>query len=240
MTAYSYDAERIDKRIISFLEAQTPVMAAEARATHVGTRSFLYGVSNAACRGILNSVSQDINLLGREGQIALLDLLAGGTSHEEKSMVGFLLKMRPGLRAHLPPPILRRWISAFDGWAQIDALCQNVFTAEEMLTDWPGWNALLDELSRSTDERDQRAGLVLLVGPVRRVRDPGLVARAETSLRRALEFDGSLVQRAVSWLLREMVRRYAHEVERFLQLHESEMPGFVVREVSDKFTRSAL
>lgn len=224
---------QIHARIVSLLETQTPALEAETRANHARTGVHRYGVSNAACRGILNTVSHQINALDHDGQQAILDRLAAGTSHEEKTMVGLLLKMRPKLRAGIAPAKLKAWIHHLDGWTQIDSLCQHVFTAEEMLTDWPNWSTVLQNLSQSGDERDQRAGLVLLVGPVRRTHDPRLVERAEISLRNALGYDVPLVQRAISWLLREMMHLYPGEVSRFLKLHESELPDSVVREVSE-------
>ena len=231
MTIVTHEVEQIHNRIVALLEAQTPELAPGYQTAPETTCDHVYRVSTSACHGILKSVAPEMNRLPDPELITLLDLLAAGRSHEEKIMLGMLLRMRCTLRGRMRPAYLRRWLIHFSGCAQVDSLCQDVFTSEEILTDWNGWQELLEELSLSADPREQRAGLTLLAGPVRRARDERLLTQARETLDAALETRDPLVTSAVGRLLGGMVRMYPAEVERFILVNESELSRSILREV---------
>ena len=79
--------------------------------------------------------------------------------------------MSTPIRASVKPKDIERWLGKLNGWAEVDSLCQNVFT-DELSNDWPNWQKLIGRLSKSTDINKRRASLVLLTRPVHAFRDP--------------------------------------------------------------------
>jgi 3-methyladenine DNA glycosylase AlkD len=121
-----------------------------------------------------------------------------------------------------------------NGWAEIDGLCQNVFSAEEMIADWPGWERLLEQLSRDANINKRRAALVLLNSPVHytddaRFRDLALIVIDRLKAERDI-----LITKAVSWLLRSMITRHRGAVETCLAEHGPSLPAIAVRETRTK------
>jgi len=166
--------------------------------------------------------------------LAVVESLFEGESHEEKTLAAILLGCHPTGRRDALPDDVDRWLGCLNGWAEIDSLCQNVFSAQEMLADWPEWRRLLEQLSRDANINKRRAALVLLNGPVHYTDE----ARFRDL---ALEFIGRLkgerdilITKAVSWLLRSMITRHREAVEACLAEHGSSLPAIAVRETRTK------
>jgi hypothetical protein len=65
-----------------------------------------------------------------QGFLSVVESLFAGASHEEKTLAALLLGYHaPGRRAARPKDV-DRWLDHLRGWAEIDSLCQNVFSAE--------------------------------------------------------------------------------------------------------------
>jgi 3-methyladenine DNA glycosylase AlkD len=134
----------------------------------------------------------------------------------------------------LNPDHLERWLGQLNGWAEVDSLCQNLFTAEEMLADWAAWERLLDRLSTDVDINKRRAALVLLTGPVHYSADPRFLDRALIAIRRLKAERDILITKAVSWLMRAMTSRHRAAVERVLAEDDGALPKIAVRETRIK------
>jgi len=166
--------------------------------------------------------------------LAVVESLFEGASHEEKTLAAILLGCHPAGRREARPDDVDRWLSLLNGWAEIDSLCQNVFTADQMLADWTGWKRLLEQLSRDANVNKRRAALVLLNSPVHytddaRFRDLALVAIDRLTVERDI-----LITKAVSWLLRSMITRHREAVEACLAEHGSSLPAIAIRETRTK------
>src|SRR5438105_8330720 len=103
--------------------------------------------------------------------LAVVESLFAGASHEEKTLAALLLQGDAGIRREVHPDDVDRWLSHLAGWSEVDSLCQSVFTATELLADWPAWRSLIRRLSTNANSNERRASLVLLTGPVHRCDD---------------------------------------------------------------------
>src|SRR6202034_3969802 len=114
------------------------------------------------------------------------------------------------------PPDLERWLGELNGWAEIDCLCQSVFTAEDLTANWPAWRALIERLATDPNINKRRAAMVLLNAPVRGADDPRFRDLALQVLDRLKGERDILITKAVSWLLRTMAARHRAAVEGYL------------------------
>lgn len=164
----------------------------------------------------------------------LLNSLSQGETHNEFSLIGVLLGRLPKLRKTLEPHYLDRWLERAEGWAEVDSICQSNFTAEEMLASWRQWKSVLVSLSKSRNVHKRRASLVLLTKPVRDSADARLSKLAFANLDRLKHEKDILVTKAISWLLRELIKHHRQEVEAYLQHNADSLPKIALRETRNK------
>lgn len=166
--------------------------------------------------------------------LATASSLIAGRSFEEKSLGCMLLQYRGDVRSSVGPDDVERWLEVLVGWAEVDSLCQSVFTAEDLLTDWAGWRALLSRLGNSGSPNKRRASLVILTGPVRKSADPRLLEAAFSTIDRAKSERDVPVSKAVSWLLRSLAAHHGAAVAAYLSANERVLAPFVIRETRVK------
>jgi 3-methyladenine DNA glycosylase AlkD len=166
--------------------------------------------------------------------LEVVDSLFDGESHEEKTLGALILGYHAPARRAVRLPDLDRWLGKVNGWAEVDSLCQNVFPAEDMIADWPGWKALLQRLARDANINKRRAALVLLTGPVRYSDDPRFHDLAVETIDRLKPETPILITKAVSWLLRSMAARRAEDVAQYLDRNETTLPKIALRETRTK------
>ena len=140
----------------------------------------------------------------------------------------------PKARKAVTPQDVDRWLGELTGWAEVDTLCQNLFTGEGMLADWPAWRGLFEGLSRDGNINKRRASLVLLTGPVRYGDDARFSDIAFAMIERLKGERDVLVTKAVSWLLRSLTTRHADAVARYLEANAATLPKIAVRETRTK------
>jgi 3-methyladenine DNA glycosylase AlkD len=162
--------------------------------------------------------------------LAVIDSLFAGDSHEEKTMPGFILAMDRTIRRAVRPSDLDRWLGELNGWAEIDCLCQSVFTAEDLAADWPAWKGLIERLAGDANINKRRAALVLMNAPVRGSDDPRFRDLALETLDRLKGERDILITKAVSWLLRTMTGRHRAIVEDYMAREADRLPKVAVRE----------
>ncbi len=169
-----------------------------------------------------------------EAVFAVVDSLTKGQSHEETTLAAMLLAANRKARPEVTTQDLDRWLGRLNGWAEVDTWCQNLFTAEDMLADWPAWRGLIERLSRDQNINKRRAALVLLNGPVRYSPDPRFRDLAFEVLDRLQAERPILITKAVSWLLRSMVTRHREAVMAYLAANEASLPAIALRETRTK------
>ena len=157
-------------------------------------------------------------------------LLTEGDTYEEQTAGGEVLRFRADVRALVEPRQLEEWLRHQVGWAEVDSLCQSTFPAEQLLSRWAEWKALIVRLSESDNINQRRAALVLLTGPVTHSADGRLSDLAFAVIDRLAPERPILITKAVSWLLRCLVRTHREEVETYLAGKGAELPAIAVRE----------
>lgn len=171
---------------------------------------------------------------GPEETLAVLDSLFAGESHEEKTLPGFILAADRTARRAVRLRDLDRWLGELNGWAEIDCLCQSIFTAEDMVADWSAWKAFVERLAGDANINKRRAAMVLLNAPVRSSNDPRFRDLALQVIDRLKDERDILITKAVSWLLRSMTGPHRAAVEQYLAREADRLPKVAVRETRIK------
>lgn len=166
--------------------------------------------------------------------LAVVESLLHGVSHEERTLATLLLRYGARARQAATPAGVERWLGELNGWAEVDSLCQNLFTAEDLLADWPGWEGLLDRLTTDPNINKRRASLVLLTGPVHYSDDGRFAERALVAIDRLKAERPILITKAISWLMRCMTTRHRAAVERLIAHGAASLPKVAVRETRIK------
>lgn len=164
----------------------------------------------------------------------LLDSLYKGKYDDEKQVGGKLLQYYPVHKRNIEPARLNIWLNHLDGWSQVDSLCQSVFSAEDMTENWNKWQKTLVNFSKDKNISKRRASLVLLTAPVRQSTNVEFVNLALTLINRLKHEKDILITKAISWLLREMIKNHKNRVAVYLQKNQDGLPKIAVRETKKK------
>jgi 3-methyladenine DNA glycosylase AlkD len=137
-------------------------------------------------------------------------------------------------RRQLGPALYKDWLDHTNGWAAVDAICYNNFTASEMLDNFGPWKTLITRLAKSNNLNKCRGAIVLLTKPVKQSADPRL---RDLSFRVIDTLSGEksiLITKAVSWLLRHLAKHHASAVRQYLATHKDKLPAIAIRETFNK------
>ncbi len=166
--------------------------------------------------------------------LALLDGLFLGQTCNDIFLGSLLLALWPDKRRQVEPERIDRWLDHVEGWAETDSLCQSVFPAAELLARWEAWQALLEKLVGDGNIHKRRASLVLLTRPVRESADERLFRQALANIERLKRERHILITKAVSWLLRELIKLHREAVEAYLSENAGSLPAIALRETRNK------
>lgn len=202
--------------------------------SYVGSTHRFYGVPVPARRALLKAWLKESGGSSAREIRAVADSLFLGASHEEKTMGAYLLGYRKDVRAIIAMRDLDRWLDQLVGWAEIDALCQNIFSADEMRANWDAWQHFLIKLSKDTNVNKRRASLVFLTGATAKSDDTRLHTLAYENIEHLRHEKDILITKAISWLLRCMVDTRKSDVAQFLDRHTDLLPKIAVRETHRK------
>ena len=164
----------------------------------------------------------------------LLDSLYQGDSFDERTFGKFLLILYPKLRAQIPPQKLDTWLNYLSGWCEVDSLCQSLFKFEEMSKNWSAWEKLLLKFNKNKNVSKRRASLVLLTGPARQTGDTRVLNLAFRNIEKVKLEKDILITKAISWLLRDLIKYHKAEVSKYLSQNATTLPKIAVREVRNK------
>lgn len=151
-----------------------------------------------------------------------------------KTMAGILLGYMPIQRSELSPALYNDWLSYTEGWAAVDAICYNIFTAAEMLDNFTAWKTLITRLAKSDNPNKRRGAIVLLTKPVKQSADKQLCALAFRVIDTLRGEKDILITKAVSWLLRHLTKHHAPAVRQYLETYRDKLPAIAVRETVNK------
>jgi 3-methyladenine DNA glycosylase AlkD len=203
-------------------------------AAYLGNAHFSYHVSTPVKREIAKAFVRERKEISPQEFLRLLDALFRGRSHDEKVLAAILLGYSEIHRQHVTPRHLDSWLDHLVGWAEVDALCYSNITADEMLSHWSAWRAMLVAFSKDNNVHKRRASLVLLTGPVYHSSDPRLSKIAFENIGRLKSEKDILITKAISWLLRRLIRHHKKEVAAYIKTSGDGLPKIAIRETRRK------
>jgi 3-methyladenine DNA glycosylase AlkD len=193
-----------------------------------------YGVRVPDARQLAKGWSREHRDASADDMLDLVDRFIAGESFDEKTFGALLLAIDKQAKRATTPARLDQWLSELGGWAEVDSLCQNMFTAEQLLADWPAWRSLITKLSADENINKRRASLVLLTGPAHYSSDQRFADLAFTTID-VLEAEREiLITKAVSWLLRCLITHHRDAVDEYLRDHAATLPKLAIRETRTK------
>ncbi len=200
---------------------------------YVGTIKPSYHLDTKAMRKIAKDFVKSQNLSNDE-LINLIDSLYYGETYDEVIIAAFIVGSAKKLRQNLSSEALHHWIVNTHGWAECDVLCQMAFDADDFLNNWAVWGKALKQFAKDTNVQVRRASLVLLTKPFRQSADSRLVKVAIHNLDLLKQEKDILITKAVSWVLRSMIKNRKDTVSEYLKENSDALPKIAVREVSTK------
>lgn len=160
---------------------------------------------------------------------ALLGSLIKGKTSTEKCMVGILLDYSTPDQRKFEPKLFNSWLNYLEGWAEVDSLCTGRYSDSEILSQWKTWKSQLIQFSKSKNIHKRRASLVLLCSPLRKSDDARLAGMALQNIDRLKGEKEILITKAISWVLRSMVKHHRATLEKFMN-EEIGLPTIAIRE----------
>lgn len=164
----------------------------------------------------------------------LLDSLYSGQSYDEINIGAKIIEYSKDLKADIDLNSLDHWLDHVHGWAETDILCQMAFTDIDILPRWPQWQKFLIQLSKDTNVHKRRASLVLFTKPVRISTNQKLADQAFKNLDQLKKEKDILITKAISWILRSLIKNHRQEVDIYLTKNIDTLPKIAVREVTSK------
>ena len=200
---------------------------------YVGTQKPSYHLNTKAMRDIAKDFVRS-HSISQEEYINLLNDLYYGETYDEVLIGAFIIGRVKEFRQKLAPQKLHYWISNTHGWAECDVLCQMAFDSDDLLNTWPIWEETLKLFAKDNNVQVKRASLVLLTKPFRQSNDPRLIKVALHNLELLKSEKDILITKAVSWVLRAMIKFHKETVTSYLKENINLLPKIAIREVSTK------
>ncbi len=164
----------------------------------------------------------------------LLTSLLKGESSTEKCMAGILLDYSTKEQRQFNIKLFDSWLNELEGWAEIDSLCTSKYTTTEIVNQWESWEPLLKKFSTSKNINKRRASIVLLCSPLRNHKDKVLAECALENIERLKSEKDILITKAISWVLRNMIKHHRKTVESYIKENITSLPLIALRETGVK------
>lgn len=200
---------------------------------YMGTKKAYHSIKSRIKNQIIKSWIKDQKNISPREYENLLNSLYKGRSHEEFSFAGRLLEYLPKLREQIDINYLDKWLDNAEGWGEVDSICQSNFSAKELLSNWNNWKKLILKFSKNSNIHKRRASLVLLTKPVRESTDKRLSDLAFTVIGKLKKERDILITKAISWLLRDLIKNNHILVEKYLR-NNGDLPRIALRETKNK------
>jgi len=200
---------------------------------YLGTNKASYHLDTGTVIKIAKNFIKENTLSQKEFE-GFIDSLYSGKSCEEIFIAAKIVGLSHDHRQKLGLSHLDKWLGNVCGWAETDSLCQMAFTGDDLLTRWPEWSKLITQFSIDKNIHKRRASLVLLTKPLRQSEDPRLCTLAIHNLDLLKNEKDILITKAVSWILRSMIKNHRGIVTRYLEENRNQLPRIAVREVTTK------
>jgi len=202
--------------------------------SYLGTKHPRYPITVPLLRVIAKDWMRQHAELTASTFSTLLTSLVKGESSTEKCMAGILLDYATKEQRQFNPKLFDGWLNELEGWAEVDTLCTSKYTSTEIINQWETWQPLLWKFSTSKNICKRRASIVLLCLPLRNHVDKQLAECALENIDRLKSEKHILITKAISWVLRNMIKHHRRTVENYLKENASTLPDIAVRETRVK------
>lgn len=198
--------------------------------TYLGNSHPRYAISAPVLRKIAKDWMRDHRHLSSDEIARLLTSLIEGESSTEKMMAGIVLDATIKEQRKFDPHLFDSWLDHLIGWAEVDSVCTGKYTVTEIPLNIKAWKKLLTEFSKSDNIQKRRASLVLLCSPLSQNANAELAGIAFRNIDRLKGKKEILITRAISWLLRSMIKHHKKEVAAYFDENKETLPKIAVRE----------
>lgn len=151
-------------------------------------------------------------------------------SSTEKTIARIMLGYSGHEQRKFNPDIFNNWLDHLNGWAEVDAVCSGDFTITQIQSDWTRYKKLLIKLSKDDNLNKRRASMVLLCSPLSKLHDDRMAETALQIVDRLKSERAVVTTKAISWLLRSMVRHYAKRGSLYVKENNDSPPKIAIRE----------
>jgi 3-methyladenine DNA glycosylase AlkD len=209
---------------------------------YLGNSNPRYAINAPRLRSIAKQWMMDHRDLSADNVASLLESLVKGESSTEKVMAGILLDNATAVQKRFDPTLFHQWLDHLTGWAEIDSVCTGRYCDSEIPANISAWKKILVKLSHSDNINKRRASLVFLCSPISHCDDPRLAGIAFKNIDTLKQEKEIIITRAISWLLRSMIKYHRKALAAYLKTNASTLPAIAVRETKVKLktgTKSA-
>jgi 3-methyladenine DNA glycosylase AlkD len=202
--------------------------------SYLGNAHPRYPISAPVLRKIAKEWMRDHRELSSEEVAELLTSLIEGESSTEKCMAGILLDATKKEQRKFDLSLFDQWLDHLIGWAEVDAVCTGPYTITEIPLGIRQWKKQLIAFSKSDNIQKRRASVVLLCSPLSRIANDELAEIALKNVDRLKSEKDVLITRAISWILRSMIKHHKKLVSDYVKANQDSLPRIAVRETMVK------
>jgi 3-methyladenine DNA glycosylase AlkD len=203
---------------------------------YLGTDKIFHGFSTGQMVDLAKKIIKENNLNEKQTIDLLNSLYQKGTTYTEIAIAALILSNSPQILKNFNPKNLDLWLNYTCGWAENDVLCQSNFSSDILLSNWSDWKKILNQFVKDKNINKRRASLVLLTKSLRQSDDPRLSKLAFQNIEKLKSEKEILITKAVSWLLRSLVKFHQSEVLIYLDKNKDSLPKIAYREAFVKAT----
>jgi 3-methyladenine DNA glycosylase AlkD len=198
--------------------------------SYLGNSHPRYPINAPAMRAIGKTWMRSHRDLSAQEFATLLTSLIEGISSTEKVMAGILMDCSTKEQRKFDVSLFDHWLTHLEGWAEVDAVCTGDYTITEIPAEWKKWKKLLTEFSKDENIHKRRASLVFLCSAIRYTDNEDIAKTALRNIDRLKIEKEVLITKAISWLLRSMIKNFKPIVSHYVKENKDTLPKVAVRE----------
>ncbi len=199
---------------------------------YVGTSHTMYNLPTPTLHALAKDFHTQHQDIPAKMCIELADRLFHAPSFEEIVLSGMILGTLPHILTSIPSSSIDTWMGLLTGWAEVDTTCDeiDIWVRHDPRRGIP----LLIKWTTDPILEKRRASLVVLCSSVRHDPDPKWKDLGFTFIGVLTKEKHVMITKAISWLLRAMIKHHKNDVASYIQLHRETLPKIAVREATKK------
>jgi 3-methyladenine DNA glycosylase AlkD len=201
---------------------------------YLGSNKIYHDFSTGEIKDLAKNLVKENNLTHDQLIDLINSLYKFGTTYTEIAIAAMIVSHSLKLKYKFNPKHLDTWLNYTCGWAENDVLCQSNFTSDILLSNWSEWERILNQFVVDKNINKRRASLVLLTKSLSQSDDSKLSKLAFKNIEKLKSEKEILITKAVSWLLRSLVKFHNKEVLEYLKKNKDTLPKIAYRESMSK------